>query len=210
MDALKIFEESKCIATQDLEFLKETLPKIQENWEKKQMFRTRTEMEISVLNDFKHPTKASKYWQAVREQSVFYQELVRLSFDYRRNEIEIKKLEKQISVKKDPLERELLQIDLEEKLFGRINMEETSKHRIREIKSWQEILDTLDDGTFDTNDVNTHQLDSYTRAFANKVQTVNANTPPADASNIVGLHLAAQKAQKEGLALSGEEQKRLN
>ena len=38
------------------------------NWQKKQIFRTETEMRISVLNDAKHPTNASKYWQSVREQ----------------------------------------------------------------------------------------------------------------------------------------------
>jgi hypothetical protein len=37
-----------------------------ENWRKKQIFRTETEMRISVLNDAKHPTNASKYWQSVR------------------------------------------------------------------------------------------------------------------------------------------------
>ena len=34
-----------------------------DNWRKKQIFRTETEMRISVLNDAKHPTDASKYWQ---------------------------------------------------------------------------------------------------------------------------------------------------
>ena len=33
-----------------------------DNWKKKQIFRTETEMRISVLNDAKHPTDASKYW----------------------------------------------------------------------------------------------------------------------------------------------------
>ena len=38
-----------------------------DNWQKKQIFRTETEMRVSVLNDAKHPTNASKYWQSVRE-----------------------------------------------------------------------------------------------------------------------------------------------
>ena len=40
-----------------------------DNWNKKQIFRTETEMRVSVLNDAKHPTPASKYWQSVREMS---------------------------------------------------------------------------------------------------------------------------------------------
>ena len=43
-----------------------------ENWKKKQIFRTETEMRISVLNDAKHPTPASKYWQSVREMSSMF------------------------------------------------------------------------------------------------------------------------------------------
>ena len=49
---------------------KKTLSDIQEllgdYWRKRQIFRTKTEAHLSVLNDSKHPTKASKYWQAVR------------------------------------------------------------------------------------------------------------------------------------------------
>jgi len=31
------------------------------------IFRTETEIRVGVLDDGRHPTKAAKYWQAVRE-----------------------------------------------------------------------------------------------------------------------------------------------
>ena len=34
---------------------------IKDTWHKKQVFRTETEMRMSVLQDAKYPTKASKY-----------------------------------------------------------------------------------------------------------------------------------------------------
>ena len=43
---------------------------LRDTWTKKQMFRTETEARFSVLQDNRYPTKASKYWQCVREQSV--------------------------------------------------------------------------------------------------------------------------------------------
>ena len=46
-----------------------------DNWQKKQIFRTETEMRISVLNDAKHPTNASKYWQSVREQGAMVRQI---------------------------------------------------------------------------------------------------------------------------------------
>ena len=44
---------------QEILRLKEELA---DNWNKKQIFRTETEMRVSVLNDGKFPTPASKYW----------------------------------------------------------------------------------------------------------------------------------------------------
>ena len=49
---------------------------LQDTWIKNQMFRTETEMRVSVLNDLKHPTVAAKYWQAVREQNVMFEQLI--------------------------------------------------------------------------------------------------------------------------------------
>ena len=52
-------------------------------------------MRLSVLNDAKHPTPAAKYWQAVREQSAFFQNTVQLHFKYRGAVVEQKQLEKE-------------------------------------------------------------------------------------------------------------------
>ena len=112
---------------------KKMVPELQDNWAKKQMFRTETEMRFSVLSDNKYGNNASKYWQSVREQNTHFENLMRLSFDYRKNDVEIKKLQREIKQEKDPLEKELKQIELEEKLYGRAGMELTAKARMREI-----------------------------------------------------------------------------
>ena len=65
-------------------------------------------MEVSVLNDAKHPNNAAKYWQCVREQGTFLDSLISLSFDYRKNEIKIKQLEKKQEEEKDELEKKTL------------------------------------------------------------------------------------------------------
>ena len=81
---------------EDVSIFKEMTGELRDTWTKKQMFRTQTEMEFSVLNDAKYPTNAAKYWQCVREQNVFLENLMSLSFDYRRNEVKIKRLEKKL------------------------------------------------------------------------------------------------------------------
>ena len=71
---------------------KELTKELRDTWTKKQMFRTKTEMEFSVLNDAKYPTNAAKYWQCVREQNTHMENLMQLSFDARKNDIEIKQV----------------------------------------------------------------------------------------------------------------------
>ena len=61
---------------------------LRDTWTKKQVFRTETEMRMSVLQDMKYPTKAAKHWQ-VREQNVFLENLMSLSFDCRRMKLKL-------------------------------------------------------------------------------------------------------------------------
>jgi hypothetical protein len=109
--ATKLETESKYLTNildkEDVKEFKKLIPELQDTWHKKQMFRTETEMRFSVLSDNKYPTKAAKYWQSVREQNTHFENLVHLSFDARKNEVEIKKLERDIKNEKDPLEIEL-------------------------------------------------------------------------------------------------------
>ena len=160
-----------------------------DNWRKKQIFRTETEMRISVLNDAKHPTNASKYWQSVREQGAMFDALMGLTFDMRRSKLSRRKLEqeqKEAIAKGDDFKAEELQIDLDENLFGRANMEKTARDRVRELKLWSQIKKELDDGSFDTQYVNTHQAESYTHNLANRVKSLNSNSQPAEIINAAG------------------------
>ena len=56
---------------EDVKEFKAMTSELRDTWTKKQVFRTETEMRMSVLQDMKYPTKAAKYWQCFREQNVF-------------------------------------------------------------------------------------------------------------------------------------------
>ena len=119
-------EDSKAIAV-----LRDELV---DNWKKKQIFRTETEMRISVLNDAKHPTDASKYWQSVREMGAMFDALMGLSFDLRRNNLSHEKLQRKIvkaQNKGDDLKERELQIDIDQNLWERANMRSTSHDIVR-------------------------------------------------------------------------------
>ena len=74
----------------DLKSFKGLVEELRDTWKKKQIFRTETEARFSVLQDNRYPNKAAKYWQCVREQNVFLENLMLLSFQYRRNKAKIK------------------------------------------------------------------------------------------------------------------------
>lgn len=182
-----------------------------DNWTKKQIFRTETEMRISVLNDGKHPTAASKYWQSVREQSAHFDAMMGLSFDLRRSEIKRMKLERKMQKAidaGDDLKQMELQIDLEELMYGRANMEQVAKDRVREIATWSKLKAELDDGTFDTQNVNSHQATSYRLALQNRAEALGPNAGPAEIINAVGpLKTVERLQQQDGKLLSFKEAK---
>ena len=182
-----------------------------DNWTKKQIFRTETEMRISVLNDGKHPTAASKYWQAVREQSAHFDAMMGLSFDLRRSEIKRMKLERKLQKAidaGDDLKQMELQIDLEENLYGRANMEQVAKDRVREIATWSKLKAELDDGSFDSQNVNSHQATSYRLALENRAKALGPNAGPAEVINAVGpLRTVERLQQQDGNLLTFSEAK---
>ena len=182
---------------EDVSAFKEMTGELRDTWTKKQMFRTETEMEFSVLNDAKYPTNAAKYWQCVREQNVFLENLMTLSFDYRRNEIKIKRLQQKIEKEEDDLKRELAQVDLDEKVYSRASMQLTARDRMREIKLWSAYKKKYDDGSFDTTNVNTHQLESYHLTMKNKAETLTQGSSQPEVFNVLGQLQSIERIKKD-------------
>jgi len=186
------------LSTEDVKEFKNMVGEFRDTWTKKQIFRTETEARISVLQDMKYPTKASKYWQCVREQNVFLENLMGLSFDYRRNDVKIKRLEKKILEEGDDLKKELWKIDLDEKRYGKANMELTAKDRMRELKMWSKLKVEFNDGTFDTGDVNQHQLDSYNKIMQHKSKTLTSGSSQAEVFNVLGQLQTIERVKRDG------------
>jgi hypothetical protein len=177
---------------------KELTNELRDTWTKKQVFRTETEMRMSVLQDAKYPTKASKYWQCVREQNVFLENLMSLSFDARRNEVKIKRLQEKLLTEEDSLKKELLQIDIDEKTYSVANMQLVARDRMREIKLWSVLKKEFNDGSFDDKDVNTHQLDSYHLIMKNKAETLTSGSSQPEVFNVLGQLQTIERVKKSG------------
>ena len=178
---------------------KKMVPELQDTWVKKQMFRTETEMRFSVLSDNKYGTNAAKYWQSVREQNTHFENLMHLSFDYRKNDVEIEKLEHKIKTHKDKFERKMAQIELEEKLYGRASMELVAKARMREISTWSKLKKEFHDGSFDDKDVNTHQAESYMHQLEQKKLTLTPGSSQPEVFNVLGQLDTLKRVRQSGV-----------
>ena len=181
----------------DLNTFKGMVEELRDTWTKKQIFRTETEARISVLQDAKYPTVSSKYWQCIREQNVFLENLMSLSFDYRRNDAKIKWLQKKLETETDEYKLECFKIDLDEKIYAKANMELVARDRMREINMWSNLKKEFDDGSFDTKNVNTHQLESYHQIMKNKAETLTSGSSQPEVFNVLGQLQTIERVKKE-------------
>jgi hypothetical protein len=184
---------------------------LSDNWNKKQIFRTETEMRVSVLNDAKHPTSASKYWQSVREMSAHFDAMMNLSFDIRKSNVERLKLERKMKEAQengDPLEIMEIQIDLDQNLYGKACMEQVAHDRVREIQTWSKIKHELNDGSFDDQNVNSHQSISLRLALQNRAIALGTGASDAERINAIGpLQTLERLTKEDGKLLNFKEAK---
>ena len=69
---------------------------------------------------------------------------------------------------------------------------------MREIKLWSTLKKEFDDGTFDTQDVNRHQLESYHQIMKNKAQTLSSGSSQPEIFNVLGQLNTIERVKKSG------------
>lgn len=174
---------------------------LQRVFEVHQQWRTETEMRYSVLNDVSFPTPAAKYWQSIREQNVFWENLVQLSCDYQKTQGELELLEIEYDEitgksKKHNAQRKIKDAEIKQKQFGLMQMRLQAHDRVREIKLWEKIKEEqLKKGDFDINDVNKHQAESYAKRWEEEMK-VGQMTNQADLFRHAKANLETMKKEK--------------
>ncbi len=174
---------------------------LQRVFEVHQLWRTETEMRYSVLNDVNYPTPASKYWQSIREQNVFWEQLVELSCNYQKEQGELELLEIEYDEitgksKKHMAQRKIKDSEIKQKQFTLMNMRLQAHDRVREIKLWEKIKDEqLEKDDFDINDVNKHQAESYAKRWEEEMK-VGQMSNQADLFRHAKANLETMKKEK--------------
>ena len=89
-------------------------------------------------------------------------------------------------------------------------MQLTAKDRMREIRLWSKLKKEVDDGTFDKENVNTHQLESYHKIMINRKNTLTPGSSQPEVFNVLGQLETIERVKKEKAQLEGTKREALS
>ena len=164
------------IEDKEMKIISDLAPELQRIFEVHQVFRTETEMRYSVLSHIKFPTPASKYWQSIREQNVFFTNLINVSCDYEEEQGKLELLELDLteidtSSNRGKAEEKIIKSKIKRSQFSLMEMRITARDQVREIRIWEQIKNELKiQADFDTNDANTNQLESLQKRWESELE----------------------------------------
>ena len=86
---------------------------------------------------------------------------------------------------------------MDENLYEKATMVQTAHDRVREIQTWSKIKTELDDGSFDSQNVNQHQAQSYRLTLQNRVSSLNEKSDSSEIINALGPLQTIERLMKE-------------
>ncbi len=172
-------EVSGLLAYTDADILKNIDTELISSLQKSQMFRPKYLMEVSVLEDVRFPTPDSKYWQAILERNVMFQNLCFLYFDYKEKLVDIKIKNAEITeLEKTKTELSNAQAEKLNIQNERIKMQtefikKEARERVREIRDWTEIIRKLEpEMKYSKDNPEEHMPESYLLRFAEQTKLI--------------------------------------
>ena len=79
-----------------------------------------------------------------------------------------------------------------------------------DLNNYKKFKDKYDDGSFDTKDVNTHQLHSYHLTMKNKAETLTQGSSQPEVFNVLGQLQSIERVKKENEQLEYKKQDKLS
>jgi hypothetical protein len=110
--------------------------------------------------------------------------------------------------KGDELTQMEIQIDLDQNIYNRACMEQVAHDRVREIQTWSKIKNELNDGSFDDQNVDSHQSVSLRLALQNRAMALGTGASDAERINAIGpLQTLERLTKEDGKLLNFQEAK---
>lgn len=202
-DVARMFSTQDLLSDEEMQYLREQLPRLEDTWNKQQIYRTETEMRVSVLSDVRFPDMPSKYWQCVRESSSMYEMLIQDLFGYRKKKLKIEELEAKNSKamsEGDSFKMRRLAIKLDAERFNLTRVVREAKDRVRELRLWQQLMAECIERhgkPFDTENPDASQLESLIKRFELQWAHRGDSASPGELENMAGHTLAVRRRVQE-------------
>jgi hypothetical protein len=196
---------SEVLDKEELRRLKALSGELRHSVDTRTIFRTTTEALFSVLNDVKHPTSASKFHQAKLEQVVMFDNLLRLSFEYRLKVIDYHEIVYKLN-SAEGFERERLFVERDKALYTLDAMRREARERLRELEMWSDIKVALDNESFDIDSKDTDELISLTLRYCQELPVaMRSKMDVGGAVNIIAQATTLlNECERRGVKLSPE------
>jgi len=177
----------------DLEFLVTHTEQLAYDYTNRPLYRSETEMRVSILTDMRFPTPQSKYWQCIREQATMWAGVIDDSAQYQLCQIDIQLMERSLArLERDQpedydLHIQRLELEMLSKHRAMREHQAHAKDRVRELRLWRTIMDELcAEGPIDTVNIEAGQLESLTRRYQNQLKNLGDRATPTEISSLMG------------------------
>ncbi len=216
--AIEIIKSGNLLDEDALKFVVDNIKVSSDIWQKVQRGRTETELRTSVLNDLRHPTADSKYWQIYREANIQFEGVIFAIYEWKENQQDLKIIETEIEeldwqieelkkgdnflnkiqIKRKEAEREKRKIMMDKKSLLMMNTKASAMDRVRELKILYKIRDELlPQLQYGIDNPNDHQLISYAQSLTLKIlngeRTGWVGSGIADINNLKGVQFSCMK-----------------
>ena len=124
--------------------------------------------------------------------------------------LRLSKKQKELEEEKDELKKEMIQVEIDEKTYSKAGMQLVASHRMREVTEWSNFKKIYNDGTFDTKNVDTHQLLSYKKIIKNRKNTLTPGSSQPEVFNVLGQMQTIERVEEERKALGHESKKAIS
>ena len=128
-----------------------------------------------------------------------YENLRINTFDYRKRYVKILRKKDKLEKCEDEFDRMQLEIEIEESEWALENISAQAMDRVREIELWSKIKAELDDGSFNTEDVNVHQAETLELQLANRLNTLTPGASQSEVLNVIGPYNTIRKMNGNGI-----------
>ncbi len=168
-------KSSSILSNDDYSTMSEMSVSLQHVFEKRQIFRTETEIKYSVLDELRCPTDAGKYWQIIREEFNMFENLMNLSFQYEDLNCDLQLKEIELTEIDDSVKGKIYQMkkrnEIKRLQFVSSGMILQAKDIVRELKIWESLKTKLKSRSeFDLDDCNANQFETLKLKWENQLK----------------------------------------